>query len=390
MRAFRDDAELVAELAALRPAPERGFAFELDERVAAGFPRRSRGESPLASLLDRLRETPRRRIVLPAAASALAAVAIATAVVAISQPGGERSAGSKELGALPNPHGSVQFPAPAHRAIAPSSAPSAAAGAASNSGHAAAGSASSQEAEGVAPAPESGPFAVKAPHREVERSAEIVLGADPADVRRDAAKVFDAVHANDGIVLDSSISDGGAGEAAARFSLLIPAGKLGDALADLSRIGEVRARRDTSADITAPIVGLGERLQDSRARIEGLLAQLASAETDAERAAVEVELGAERRQAAALRARLTGLHRRAHLAQVSLRIESGEQASPGGGSGSSWGIGDALHDAGRILAIAAGVTLLALAVLTPLALIALLAWLATRTLLRRGRERALG
>lgn len=389
MRAFRDDAELMTELAALRPAPEQSFAAELDERAAAGFPRRSRvGESPLAQFLDRLRETPRRRIVLPAAASALAAVAISTAVVATSQPGGEQPAGGEELGAVSHPRGPFQLAAPVPQAAGPQGKPLAA-GAASNSGHLAAGAASGSAAESVAPAPESGPFAAKAPRREIERSAQIVLGADPADVRRDAAKVFDAVHASDGIVLSSSISDGGAGEAAARFELLIPAGKLGDAMADLSRIGEVSARRDSSADITAPIVGLGERLQDSQAKIEGLLAQLADAETDGERTAVEAELRAERRRAAALRARLTDLHRRANLAHVSLRIETGDQASPGASPG-SWGIGDALHDAGRILAIAAGVTLLALAVLAPLVLIALLAWVATRTLLHRSRERALG
>jgi len=54
-----------------------------------------------------------------------------------------------------------------------------------------------------------------------------------------------------------------------------------------------------------------------------------------------------------------------------------------------WGVSDGLDDAGRILAVAAGVTVIALAILGPLALIALLAWLAHRILVRRSRERAL-
>jgi uncharacterized protein DUF4349 len=73
-------------------------------------------------------------------------------------------------------------------------------------------------------------------------------------------------------VLSSSIRDGTAGEAGAKFDLLIPSGKLGDALAAFSAIGEVRSRRESTQDITAPTIGVRERLQDSGAKIEGLLA----------------------------------------------------------------------------------------------------------------------
>ena len=80
-------------------------------------------------------------------------------------------------------------------------------------------------------------------------------------------------------------------------------------------------------DITAPTVAVEERLQDSRAQVDGLLAQLASAETDAERAALEAELRSKRRHSASLRARLTKLRRRANFSPVSLRIETGTAAS---------------------------------------------------------------
>jgi hypothetical protein len=36
------DNQLIADLQALRPTPRPRFAAELDERAAAGFPRRSR------------------------------------------------------------------------------------------------------------------------------------------------------------------------------------------------------------------------------------------------------------------------------------------------------------------------------------------------------------
>ena len=216
----------------------------------------------------------------------------------------------------------------------------------------------------------------------------MVLGAEPADVAGDAAEVFDAVHAANGIVLSSSVSGGAAGDAGARFDLLIPAAKLSDALADFSAIGTVVSRHEATDDITAPTVRTGEHLRDSRATIDGLLVQLAGADSDEERAEVEAELRAERGRAAALRSQAAELGRRANLSRVSLRIETGPAATSSD-EGGAWGVGDALDDAGHILAIAAGVTIVGLAILAPLALIALLAWLANRTRLRRARERAL-
>jgi len=247
---------------------------------------------------------------------------------------------------------------------------------------------SAAEAGGTA-STDTGPFAAKAGHRDVERSAEMVLGTEPDEVAGAAAQVFDAVHAANGIVLSSSVSGSAAGEAGADFELLIPAAKLGDALADFSAIDTVVSRHEATDDITAPTVRVGEQLRDSRARVDGLLVQLAGADTGEERAEVEVELQAERRHAAALRSQAAKLDRRANLSRVSLRIVTDPAATSGDGDAGSWGIGDALHDAGHILAIAAGVTIVGLAILGPIILIVLLAWLANRTRLRRARERTL-
>jgi hypothetical protein len=216
-----------------------------------------------------------------------------------------------------------------------------------------------------------------------------VLGTDPSAVRDNAARVFETVHSYDGIVLHSSIRDGDSGEAGATFDLLIPTAKLGDALASFSEIAEVRSRRESTQDITAPTIGVSERLQDARAKVESLLAQLASADTDAERNAVEAELRRARFRVAGLRSRLTTLQRRANLSHVSLRIETGAADGQGGSDAGSWGVQDAVDDAGHILSIAAGVTVIGLAIIAPLALIALLAWLAHRAWVRRSRDRAL-
>ena len=384
------------------PSPVTEFTAELDERAAAGFPRRS-SRYPACrcrSLFSRLRALSPRRLALSGGGVALAAIAIATVVVAVSEPKTD-SASIAQLSPGESGGGasaSVQYGTAVPIVDRVKSSSSRSAGSNVHSGEVssnASGAASPESLESLLSARNrsssyeaSGPYVSRAPHRDVERSAEMVLGADPDEVAGDAAEVFDAVHAVNGIVLSSSVTGGAAGDAGARFDLLIPAAKLSDALADFSAIDIVVSRHEATDDITAPTVRSSEHLRDSRAKIDGLLVQLAGADSDEERAEVEAELRAERRHAAALRAQAAKLNRRANLSRVSLRIVTGAAATSSGDSG-SWGVGDALHDAGHILAIAAGVTIVGLAILAPLALIALLAWLANRARIRRARERAL-
>lgn len=370
------DELLIAELQALRPAPRPEFAAELDDRAAAGFPRRSRW--------PQLRLPSPMRVLIPAGGVAVIAIAIVTALVVSDEHGS--SSGSS---GLPGPAGRVDSaPEPAPAAKAPRSS----AGAAEEAAPAAGSSSSAAEAEsgaalaGEVPALPGGEID-RPRHRAVERSADLVLGAEPADVADDSAAVFEAVHAHDGIVMRSSTREGEPGVASARFELLIPSAKLSDALAALSVIDEVRSRHEATDDITAPTVQTGELLQDSRARIDSLLAQLEGAEAESEREAVEGELAAERRHRARLRAQLQHLERRADYSRVLVRIETGASEPSSGGA---WGIDDALGDAGHILAVAAAAAVVALAILGPIALLALLAWLAHRAWVRRERRRVLG
>src|ERR1700749_4899260 len=89
-----DDDTLVAELRELRPTPRPGFAAELDERAAAGFPRRSSAHSGplLARLTERLLSG---RLLVPGVGLAIAALAAVVVVVAISSSGSGSS--SSEL-----------------------------------------------------------------------------------------------------------------------------------------------------------------------------------------------------------------------------------------------------------------------------------------------------
>jgi hypothetical protein len=373
-----DRFDLAVELKALRPEPEARFTAYLDTRVAADFPR----SWALGDLVDRVRFVPPRRALATAGTCAAAALAISTAMLLGSEGGAKESVHPRV--AFEGSHLATHGP----RALAHGPGSSAAGTANGTVGPSSSSATEEAGATSSLPKPLTGPYASQARRRYIERSARIVIGADPGRVRDDSAKVFDAVHAAHGIVLDSAIREGEAGEAGAVFELLIPSAKLGEALADLSRIGEVRSRHESTADITAPTVGVGERLQDVQAKIENLLAQLAAASGEGERVSVEAQLRTERARGAALRSRLNALQRRTSFSRASVRIETGEQGSTGE-SGAGWGIGDGLRVAGRVLTVAAGVIVVGLAGLIPLTLALLLATLAYRAWLRRARERAL-
>jgi hypothetical protein len=432
-----DDDTLLAELRELRPTPRPDFTAELDERAAAGFPRRDSRASanPFARLVDLLRGLTPRRALVPVVGLSIAVLAAAIVVVAVSNNGGAgndlmTSAMSEESGGggeflqseSEESAGAEARATPPAKAHAQSKAREG--GFNGNFFDESGKSAGAKEAEGTMhsgeeavesePEEESGGAEIEeesaeageaeavtpvlpAPspargHRDIERSASIVLGTKPGEVAGAAAKVYSAVHAANGVVLNSSVESGRTGPTGASFSLLIPSRKLDDALAEFSKIAEVRSRHDATNDITAPTIGVTEELRDSNASIEGLLKELGSVETEAERESVEARLREERHHHAAIRASLEHLHKRASMSEVSLRIVTNHGAGvvPPSKDDSGWSVGDALHDAGHILTVAAGVLLIALAILAPIALIALLLWSVNRFRVRRLRERALG
>jgi hypothetical protein len=155
----------------------------------------------------------------------------------------------------------------------------------------------------------------------------------------------------------------------------------------------VRERHDATNDITAPTVSAAEELADSNATIDSLLKELGDAETEEERESVEARLHEERRRHAAIRSSLDHLHERASLSEVSVRIVTDKGAgivAPGKSGDDHWNVGDAAHDAGHILTVAAGVILIGLAILGPIAVIGFAIWLGNRFRVRRLRERTLG
>jgi uncharacterized protein DUF4349 len=334
--------DLVAALRAERPAPRPEFASALDARLAAGFHREgSLGE--LRRLLERL---PSGRPV-PTAVS-----------------------GGAEVGNAP-----AASPPPAAPPVAEESRRSAGAM------QAATPAASTRERAAVPRALRDTLSSRRA--RAVERSAQMTLATQPSKVENVADGVIGVVDRHHGIVSSSSVTGGDAIGAGAQFQLLIPGDQLQATLADLSNLAHVRSRTQGTLDITRPVVTAGSRLRVAQKRRDALLRQLAAASTPAETASLHYRIRIVESEIASARRQLRALHGRVSYSRVDLSIVGDESAA------GSWGLRDAVKDAGRVLTVIAGSALVGLAVLVPLGLVTTVAWLGYAAIRRRGRERAL-
>jgi hypothetical protein len=366
---------LVGDVDALRPEADAAFLASLDARVHAGFPRES--------------ETPRRRRTEPRLAwlrrpqvlAPVAAFLVVAALVTVGIRSSTRSDSlSQDLGSASSGSTSAASTSAASDAAASPQHPESVAKT-QTSGSATTYSRSSTP---NVPLPTVG-------QRKVERAASLTLTPAPADVQDTADGVVRATQAAGGYVQESNVTTrDNAGSA--QFTLRIPSARLDAAIAQLSRLAHVGGLNQSSTDITAQTNAASDRLQEANAERKALLRALGAATTTARIASLKARLADNRRAIAARRVELTAQQRRSQLATVEVDIEgkrgvaARDDKQSGGGP---WSPGDALHDAGRVLAVALGVALIALAVLLPLALVAALAWVAARQLRRHRRESAL-
>jgi hypothetical protein len=363
---------LVADLDAVRPEPSGALLASLDARVHAGF---------AADGDDRRRErrpwhVPIRRpqILVPAIGATLAAALVALMVVT-------GNSGNDDNNSASSSSGSAAVTAQAPQATS-APGPAAAGDSSPASGPAQATSAPSTPAAAqTAPAPST------ATTRKVERAAELTLTPEPKDVQDTADGVVRETQAAGGYVQRSDVAtrDGG-GEAS--FTLRIPSARLDDTLARLSKLAHVGALNQSATDITAQTASAADRLADARAERRALLRALGRATTDRQIAGLKARLRDNRSEIAQRKGALDAQRRRADLATVTVTVAgTGTPAHQDGGG--AWTPRDALHDAGRVLEVAGGVALIALAVLAPLAILGALALLAARSVRRHRRETAL-
>jgi hypothetical protein len=206
-----------------------------------------------------------------------------------------------------------------------------------------------------------------------------------------AQQVFDVVSAQSGVVENSTVTATNSTSGYAQFQLSVPSGNLQDTMSALSHLhgASVASRTDSSQDITGEVGGAGRRLADARALRTSLLHQLAAATTQTEIDSLKAQIHDVEASISSDLATLNSLHHKVDNTQISVAINAamlpGHPVSSGGG----FTIGKAAHDAGRVLVVAAGGALIALAVLVPLALLGALAlWLGS-LIRRRRREQAL-
>jgi hypothetical protein len=327
--------ELVADVRAQRPQMDPAFAARLDARV------------------DEARKAPPRSSWLAWSPLAGLAAALVVAVVVVSG-GGDNT----------NPSAS--------------------------SGSSAASTSADRSAKSAAPAApalSSGATSEAAPPigRKVERNTTMQLSTSRTDVQSVADDVIATTQRFGGIVDSSQISTSDA-EASAVFSLRIPTRRLDDAVAALSKLAHVASLSQGSTDITGPFVSAVDRLRDARAERSALLKALARAATTQEVDALKARLRDNRSQIAAVKGEVNALRRRANLSRVEVTVAGNGHKSSGGGT---WTPGDAAGDALRVLEVGAGVMLIGLAAVVPLALLGGAGALAARATRRRRREGAL-
>jgi hypothetical protein len=385
---LREFEDLVNDIRATAPEMSPGFAARLEHRVSEGFPASDEHPAP---------RPPRRRVLFPAA-GVLAAALIALVVVlgsnkgsddaatfagapestAVQAPkaaaGGAADSGDLGTGAAPAGAGATEDAAPPAGATAPGAPAAAAPGT---------NSATLDRARRTpAPVtPNSGP-------RKVQRSADLVLRVPTGKVESTSDGVIRTVDRFGGIVATSAISSDDSTGGEATFELRIPTERLDDALAALSKLGHVAQRSQDLVDITSSFTSAEDRLSDARAERRGLLKALGRATTKQQIDSLRARLRDVRSQIARLNGDLAALRRRADLSTVTVTVRGGgSQAQEG--TGGQWSPGDAARDAVRVLEVIAGVLLIALAIVVPLALLALTGAFGVRATRRRRRESAL-
>lgn len=342
-------ADIVRELHVMRPAAPDALRERIRLVASTGH--------------ERAPGSPRRpwRALLVALPAAVALAAAAAGTIGLVDPGGERDATRTAVEQTAQADAARSQPA---------------------------GKAGSESAVTSPPAATS-PGGVPAPTvgRAQRVSASLTIRVtDNEALSRATQRALETTRTLGGFVV--SVSYATAEEGQASLTLRVPTTRVQDAITRLSSLGTIVAQQVQIDDLQESIDALDRRVTSLRERIARLTAQLTEPGLDADtRAALEARRSAAQRELAQLRADRAAQAGEARLAtiQLTLLTEGSGEAVPVSPSR-----GDrALDRAGEILAWEATAALYALVLVGPLALFALVAWLARRALRRREEERLL-
>jgi hypothetical protein len=223
-----------------------------------------------------------------------------------------------------------------------------------------------------------------APGRVQQLGASVGLEATPADVQAVSDGVARLAVREEGFVEDSHVQVQRHGASEATLMLRLPSARLSAALAAIGRLAPVSSESQSLQDITNEYDSTRQRVTDATAERAALERALAKATTEGEIDSLRERLAQSRGALAQAHAALASVSRRASTAEVEVTV-LGDASSSGEGLTFHRG----LHDAGRVLTVAAIVLLIAAAVLLPLALVLVALVGGGRAWRRSARERAL-
>jgi len=346
----------------VRPTPTPEWTTKLDAKVAARFPR------PVPGWKRKLRALRAHFAALSLATATAAALLVVVIVIAKNvETGGDDSASSSAGGGA-----EVRSDSSAGSG-ASSSAPEAAKRAAPLS------TASPDRAAGAAP---------QAADRAVIASASLTLTTAAEDVESVTDRAIRLTDRLGGYVENSTSSREGS-HATATLTLKLPSDKLDEGIAQISKLAHVQSRAQDTEDVTDQRAVLQSAVRDARADRAGLRVRLSKASTDKERSRLRALLDRASRRVTRRERAVAALNQEVAYSTVALEVRGTRTSGPAVTTGDRWTPGDALRDAGRVLEIIAGVLVIALAILLPIAILAALAAYANRGVTRRRRERAL-
>jgi hypothetical protein len=361
-----DLAELALLLAAERPQMRPQFASELDQRVA----RRFAAPAPAAR--------PGRWLWLWTPAVGLATAATVAVVIVLSGGGvGSSSSSSTASGAVG---------VPAAKSAPHRTSSSAASAGATSTPQLVTQPAFSQSLSA------SGTLLQPAPNgRKIIQGAQLALTAASGRIDTVAQEVFDVIGQENGIVKGSTVTSAAGPNAYAQFELSVPSSNLARTMASLStlRYAHVSSRTDTTQDVNDQYGRDVRALADARALRTSLLKQLANATTQAQIDSLNARIHDAEASISSDEATLRALQGQINFSQITLTINAPYPVPVSSHHSGGFTLHKAAHDAGRVLTVAAGVALIALAALVPVALLGALGWWIANTIRRRRREQAL-
>jgi hypothetical protein len=219
-------------------------------------------------------------------------------------------------------------------------------------------------------------------------NASLTLTTRPGEVETTTDRAIRITDTLGGFVQNSTTSLHGS-TASADLTLKLPSDKLDAGIAQLSKLGHVSSRSQQAEDVTDQRESFEAAVRDARADRDGLRSRLAKATTDKDRSRLRALLDRASRRVTARERDVAKLNQAVSYATVDLSIKGTRKAAAAPVPAGRWTPADALKDAGRVLEVIAGVLVIGLAILLPLAILAALAAYANRGLTRRRRERAL-